>query len=122
MWSNFYAAGGWGMHPVSVFGFFMIVTSVLHAIRPQAVSARLVLTMGFVTFGAGLLGAITGICNSFHFLPQVPADKQLGVMALGIEESLHDVVLALMIVVLGGLISAVGSLRAGRTATAATAS
>jgi hypothetical protein len=111
MWSNFYAAGGWGMYPVSVFGFLMIAASVLYAIRPQPRTARLVLTLGLVTFAAGLLGAFTGVCNSFHYIPQVEHGKQLEIMALGCEESLHDVVLALMICVLGGLVTAAGTVR-----------
>lgn len=121
MWSNFYAAGGWGMHPVSIFGFLLIVASVLYALRPQRIGARLVLTMGIVTFAAGVLGAVTGICNSLHYLPQVEPAKQLGIVALGVEESLHDVVLALMLVVLGGLVSTIGTLRAGRNETATAA-
>jgi hypothetical protein len=112
MWSNFYAAGGWGMYPVSVFGFFLIATSVLYALRPQPRLARLAFTLGAVTFAAGVLGAITGMCTCFHYIPQVEQGKQLAIMALGVEESLHDTVLALMLVVLGGLITAIGTTRA----------
>lgn len=111
MWSNFYAAGGWGMYPTSVLGFFLLAASVLYVIRPQPRTARLALTLGIVTFAAGLLGAFVGICNSAHYLPQVDHANQLEILALGCEESLHDVVLALILVVLAGLIGGAGALR-----------
>jgi hypothetical protein len=111
MWSNFYAAGGWGMYPTSVFGFLLIAASVLYVIRPQQKTARLVLTLGVVTFAAGLLGAFVGICNSAHYIPQVDHANQLETLALGCEESLHDVVLSLILVILAGLIAGVGTFR-----------
>lgn len=112
MWSNFFAAGGWGMYPVSVFGFLLIAASVLYALRPMQKTARLALTLGLVTFAAGLLGAFTGVCNSLHYIPQVEQAKQLETMALGVEESLHDIVLALILIVLAGIVVAAGTLRA----------
>jgi hypothetical protein len=111
MWSNFYAAGGWGMHPTAILGFFMIASSVLYALRPQTTSARLVFTLGCVTFAFGLAGAVSGICTTLHYLPQVEGPKQLEIMALGIEESLHSVLLALILVLFGGLVAVFGSLR-----------
>ena len=35
MWSNFYTAGGWGMHPTSVFGFLLLAAAALAALRPS---------------------------------------------------------------------------------------
>jgi hypothetical protein len=115
MWQDFYGAGGWGMHPVAIFGFFLLASTVLYALRPDPRRARLSLTLGFVTFAAGLLGTASGISTSFHYLPRVEAAKQLEIGALGVAESLHDIVFALMLVVLGGLIAALGSLRTAKT-------
>jgi hypothetical protein len=84
---------------------------VLYVLRPQPKVARLALTLGIVTFAAGLLGAFVGICNSAHYLPQVDHGNQLEILALGCEESLHDVVLSLILIVLSGLIASVGTLR-----------
>ena len=118
MWSNFYAAGGWGMHPVSIFGFLMIAASVLFAIRPQPRLQRLAVTLGFVTFGWGLLGTAAGICLSAHYIQQVEPAKQLVVLSLGVEESLHNVVLALILVIMGGLVTAIGTLRSSNATVA----
>lgn len=116
MWSNFFSAGGFGMYPTALFGFALIATAVLYALRPQAKTARLALVLGLVTFAAGLLGAFVGICNTFHYIPEVAHQNQLEILALGCEESLHDVVLALMLVVLGGLIGSIGTQRRGPAA------
>ena len=119
MWSNFYASGGWGMHPVSVFGFLLLAASALYALRPGERFARLLLPLGIVTFSAGLLGTTVGMCNSFHYIPQVPHVEQVQILALGCEESLHNLVLALILIVLAGLMASVGLLRRSAGAAAA---
>lgn len=121
MWKDFFADGGFGMYPTSLFGFFLIAAAVLYVMKPQPKTARLALVLGLVTFASGLLGAFVGMCNTFHYLPQVAHPDQLEVMALGCEESLHNVVLALMLVVLGGLIASVGTQRQRDAAAAAPA-
>jgi hypothetical protein len=108
---HFYVAGGWPMLPVSVFGFFLVAVSVLYALRPSARSARLAVTLGIATWAAGLLGTATGICLSARYIGHVVVGKQLEIFALGIEESLHNVVLALVLVVIACAIFAVGAAR-----------
>lgn len=111
MWKNFFAAGGFGMFPVSLFGFLLVASAILYAVRPERRTARVALVLGLLTFAAGLLGAFVGICNSAHFIPDVPHGNQLEILALGVEESLHDVVLALILVLVGGLVACVGAAR-----------
>jgi hypothetical protein len=108
----FYEAGGWGMHPVAIFGFLLVAASVLYLLRPEAKFRQLVTTLGMITFASGLLGTVTGIRNSARYLEQVEPAKQLQIFALGIEESLHVVILSLVIVIIAGLLAAVGTLRA----------
>jgi hypothetical protein len=112
MWSNFYAAGGWGMHPTSFFGFLLVAASVLYALRQGERFRRLVVVLGVVTFAAGLLGTSVGACNSFLYISHVEQAEQLRMLALGFEESLHNLVLALILIVVAGLFAAVGLLRA----------
>jgi hypothetical protein len=111
MWKDFFKAGGFGMYPTLVFGLLLLAACVLYAMRPNARQARLAIALGIVTFAAGLLGAFSGMATSAHFIPLVPKGDQVEVLALGFAESLHDVVLALMIIVLGGLIATVGAFR-----------
>jgi hypothetical protein len=111
MWSDFYAAGGWGMYPVTLFGFLLLAASLLYTLRPAEKNARIALLLGVLTFSAGLLGTAVGVCTSAHYIPQVPLDKQLQTLALGCEESLHNLVLALILVILAGILTAAGMLR-----------
>jgi uncharacterized membrane protein len=118
MWSNFYVEGGWGMYPVTVFGFLLVVASALYAFRPERRFARLSLVLGLLTVAAGALGTVTGLCNTFLYLQKVEHAEQLGIMALGMQESLHNVILALVLVILAGIAACVGVLRTRNTAEA----
>ncbi len=97
---DFYVAGGFGMIPISVFGFLLVAATVLYALRPQARYQRLAVALGVTTFMMGLLGTALGIGLSARYIHQVPLFRQLGVLALGVEESLHNIVLSLILVVL----------------------
>jgi hypothetical protein len=108
---DFYLAGGYGMHAVSALGFLLVAVSVLYALRPGPRRQRLVVVLGIATFMTGLLGTASGISLSAHYVHQVATEKQLGILAMGIDESLHNVVLALILVVLASLIFALGTLR-----------
>lgn len=111
MWSNFFEAGGWGMYPTMLFGFLFLAVTALHALRRDARHQRVSIALGTVTFASGLLGTVVGICNSVHYLAKVPREDQFLMFAMGCEESLHNLVLALILVVIGGLISAGSALR-----------
>lgn len=113
MWENFFGAGGWGMYPVMVLGFGLLASVALDALRRERGGATRVL--GIMTVTAGLLGTCTGICNSAHYIGGVPHDKQLEILAYGVEESMHVIVLALLIVMIAGLIALVGAVRRRRS-------
>jgi hypothetical protein len=116
MWKDFYVAGGFGMYPTTVFGFILIAVTVLYVLRPEPHRARLALIMSLVTFASGLLGTTVGMCNSAYYIPDVAQPKQLEVLALGVQESLHVTVLALILVTLAGVIAAIGAARAVKAA------
>ena len=113
MWQNFYGAGGFGMYPTSLFGFALVAVSMLFAFRPSEKLARVTRVLGMLTLASGLLGSAVGICNASRYISQVPAAEQLQTLALGWEESLHCLVLALMLTVVGSIIALVGMIRAG---------
>lgn len=118
MWDDFFKAGGWGMYPTMIFGFFFVAASVLFLLRPERRFLPLVASLGAVTLGSGLLGTSVGIVKSFHYLQQVPAADQLIVATLGCAESLNNLVLALIIVVAATLLVSIGALRLSRAAAA----
>lgn len=114
MWSDFYSAGGFGMYPVTLFGFLMVAAAALYAFRMRAQHAKLTWVLGGMTLMAGLLGTSTGICNSAFYIHKVDVTKQLGILALGVQESLHDLVLALIFVLIAGLFACAGIVRDAR--------
>jgi hypothetical protein len=109
---SFFTEGGVGMYPTLVFGFLMIASAALYALRGERRYFSLMLSLGATTLAAGALGFCMGVVYSFRYLPEVAADKQVMVAALGVSESLHDLLLALGLVIFTGLIAAVGALRA----------
>lgn len=113
MWSTFFHDGGWGMYPTSVFGFLLMGAVGLSLLRPERRWIPLVASLAVATFGAGLLGTSVGIVKSFHYLPEVPKADQLTIATLGCAESLNNLVLALIIVVLASLLASLAALRAG---------
>lgn len=110
--SDYFMAGGFGMYPTMLFGFVFLATSALYARRPTSRALRIALTWAALTLGAGALGFVTGVCASARYLEKLPAAEQVGIFALGIEESLHNLVLALVLALVGGLIVAAGAWRA----------
>ena len=109
--SEFFAAGGWGMYPPLVFGFFLVACSILFMVRPETRYLAPIVGLGATTFSAGLLGTVTGVMNSFRYLGEVPAENRILVAALGCEESLHVLMLALIILVIAGLFVTIGGVR-----------
>lgn len=114
MWSDFYRSGGYGMYPVTFFGFLLVVTCALYTLRLRPHHARLAWVLAGTTLMAGLLGTATGICNTGFYLQKVEQPKQLEIFALGLQESMHNVVLALVIVIIASLIASAGILRDAR--------
>lgn len=115
----FFKAGGWGMYPTALFGFFMVMAAVLFLLRPDRRTIPLLVSTGVAAVASGFLSFATGVVNTFRYLEQVDAGDQLLIAAAGTAESLHNVVLALILVVVSALIASVGALRAMRLAPSA---
>ena len=111
MWSDFFKAGGFGMYPVTIFGFFLVVATVLYALRLRPHHVKLARVLGAATLMAGWLGAATGVCTTAFYIQKVEQPKQLEIFALGLQESLHNVILALIFTLIASVIVIVGMLR-----------
>jgi hypothetical protein len=110
--SEFFSAGGFGMYPTLLFGFLLVACSILFLFRPEPRYLASLVGLGATTTGAGLLGFCMGVMNTLRYLEQVPAEKRFMVVAYGCEESLHCVVLALVLLVVAGLFASIGAVRA----------
>lgn len=114
MWSNFYENGGWGMYPTTLFGFLLVASGVLLLLRPERRFVPVVAGLGVLTIASGVLGCSVGFINTFRYVQNVVPEEQLKIAALGCAESLNNVVLALLLVVLTALLATAGNLRALR--------
>ena len=101
--------GGWGMYPTLVFGLVFIGFAIAYARRPLVPRTRAVRTLGALTFIVGSLGFVTGVINT---MKAAEADPKL--VIVGVGESLHNVSLALVMIVLGTIAAVVGHVRAQR--------
>ncbi len=118
--AEFFRDGGWGMYPTTLFGVLLLAAGVAYAALPERRFVPLLVSLGVVVFGSGCLGCVTGFVSTFRYIQQVPEAKQSMTTLLGVSESLNNLVLAFIFIVLSTLIASVGALRLGlrsRTAT-----
>ena len=107
--------GGWGMYPTLAFGLFMVLAGVRFAARTQAAMLPVVRTLGYLTGASGVLGFVTGLIKSLLYIENVPPEKRY-IWLIGLGESLCNVGLALVLIVLTLLFVAAGHFRlAART-------
>lgn len=116
MWANFYEKGGWGMYPTTLFGFFLVASAVLLLLRPERRYVLPVVTLGIITASSGVLGCATGFINTFLYIQELPAEEQVKIAAIGCAESLNNVVLAFLIIVIASLVATGAAVRAMRSA------
>ncbi len=115
--AEFYKLGGWGMYPVTLFGFFFFATAVLSVLRPGRLAWHpLLVCLGSLTLGAGLLGTCVGVISTAAYLSSVPAADQVVTAMAGIGESVHVLVLSLLIFLPSVLVVTAGVLRAPKPA------
>lgn len=102
--------GGWGMYPTALFGLLMLGVSIRYALQPDRRFLPLQVSLGILTLLAGGLGFVTGLIATFSHMGEVPPDQKW-IWMLGIGESLHNVALALMLVIFATLLASVGAYR-----------
>jgi hypothetical protein len=102
--------GGWGMYPTLVFGMLMIGVSLAYARKPERRFIPLQISLGLMTLVTGSLGFVTGLIKSLGAIHQVPEERRF-IWLIGLGESLNNVALALILLVLAVLVISVGALR-----------
>jgi len=111
MLANFFIEGGPGMLLISIAGLVLISLSVRYLLSPDPRRHQPLLLTGLLTLALGALGTVLGCVGTLHAVHQVEPKDQLVLMAAGLAESLNNLLLSLLFVVLMLVLTAVGSRR-----------
>src|SRR5579864_2077764 len=111
---EFFREGGFGMYPTALFGLLLVASGVLFLRRPERKYTWLMSSLGFVTVSSGLLSFVTGLMMTFNYLDTAPADRRMVIAAAGCAESMHNLVLALQMVLVAAILASIGAFRASR--------
>jgi len=114
--AQIYLEGGWGMYPTTLFGVLLLVAAVKLVMTPNDAWARVFRVLAGITVAAGLLGTATGLISTFKAAAKASAADQLTFAVTGSYESLNNLTLALVLVILASLLAAIAALRRTRTA------
>jgi hypothetical protein len=107
--------GGFGMYPTALFGLLLIGVAIRYAVKPEARFIPLQITLGLLTLLAGMLGFVTGLITSFSHMGGVTGEgSSKWIPLIGAAESLHNVALALALVIVAVLAASVGAARLAR--------
>lgn len=103
--------GGWGMYPTAIAGLVLLATALRYAIAPEAARALVVRRLALVTFLAGCLGFTVGVIKTFLHAKDLSINELSNVLVVGVGESLHNIALALALLVCAGIAMAIGAAR-----------
>ncbi|HEY4176783.1 MAG TPA: hypothetical protein VGM90_08130 [Kofleriaceae bacterium] len=103
------------MYPTTILGLVLIITAIRFAIDPSARARGVIRAMTVVVAFSGLLGFVTG---SIKTLIAAGEAGRFDLALIGLGESLHNVSLALVILVLAWIGVAIGSARRSGEASA----
>lgn len=114
--SEAFRLGGWGMYPTLIIGLLLAFAAVRFAVRPERHRLTLIIWMQVLTMLVGILGFTAGLIRASLLVGRgtQPADS----LIQGFGESLHNVGLALCLVVMAGIAGAIGLARRKRGAAA----
>ncbi|SET92480.1 hypothetical protein [Stigmatella erecta] len=110
---DFFVAGGWGMYPTLLGGLGLLAASFQYARRPEKRYVPLMVALGLFTLIAGGLGFITGFMVCLHAYAEMEAARNPTLLAFGLQEALHNIVLALLLGMGAALLASVGAWRCG---------
>ncbi len=99
--------GGWGMYPTTIIGLVLLAAALRYAASPNRRKLFLLRQLNILVALSGTLGFVTGTIKTFTNLPS----DQLYIAFIGVGESLHNVGLALCMMVVARIIIAIGAAR-----------
>lgn len=106
-----FIAGGLGMYPTLVAGLALLLASLRYATRPESRYVPLMLSLGLFTLFAGALGFITGVMTTLRYIGGVSESDRLFILAAGVQESMNNLALALLLAMVSAIAASVGAWR-----------
>jgi len=103
--------GGWGMYPTTIAGVFLIVAAIRYARTSDRAALPLIRQLSILTALVGTLGFVTGVIHAFTACGGAPAGDLPYYVVIGTGESLCNVGLALVLLVMARAATAVGTYR-----------
>lgn len=110
--SDSFHEGGWPMYPVLILGTLLVIAAVRYATTAERRHLPVLRNLNFVTLTFGVLGSVLGMIHCLNAMSQVPNELVVKISLLGLGESINNLALALLMMVLAGLFTTVGALRA----------
>ena len=106
--------GGWGMFPTLICGVLAVAVSIRYAVKPERRLVPLLITTNVMTLIAGTLGFVTGVIATAKYISEVETTKVGLITVIGTGESLHNIGLALILMMLAAIASTIGAARLSR--------
>lgn len=104
-----------GTLPTALFGVLLIVAAIRYAMSPEKRYVPVQISLAAATLACGGLGFVTGVVKSIAAAGEAKLDDRW-IVAIGVSESLQNLVLAFGLVALGAIAASVGAARVARSA------
>jgi hypothetical protein len=105
--------GGWGMFPTAIMGVVLWLAAMRYARRPDRAALLVVALQSVVTLLCGTLGFVSGLIRTLACASSGERPEPLEtIIAGGLGESLHNIGLALVMMVVAAIATTIGALRA----------
>lgn len=115
---DIFREGGFGTIPTALFGLLLIAAAIRYAMRPERRHVPIQVALAAATLACGGLGFVTGVVKSISAAGQAGPDDRW-MVAIGVSESLQNLVLAFGLVALGAIAASVGAARVSSSAASA---